>query len=227
MPYSTKTQVRNRCGLTTTDVDDTTLDQHIAEADAEIELITGRKYTNSNSQTDNLGPFPRDMFGNKTKQLLLTQYPVQTVTSVQILNKDETVNTTVASTDYWLNSEAGIITLKDNAAVEYPRSVKVIYTYGISAVPTYVTQLSECIAGIKAWVKFLGGNYNVLNQYELPEMSFNQGDFYARGKQMIDMLRAEADMILNTIGRRQNTVMSASGWSTPTGAVGGYPGIKE
>ena len=74
-----------------------------------------------------------------------------------------------------------------------------------------MADLATCLAGIRAWLRFLGGEYNRLNSYGIPQQSVNKGDFYARGMQNIKLLTEEAERLYKRIGKRKITFFASSG----------------
>lgn len=220
MAYCTATQARLRMGVDTTTISDADLTSLITEADAEIDLLTGRNFNSANSQTDSLGPFTVDMFGNQRNTITLSKYPVQSITSVKIMNRDGTVNETLDSDDYWSDTTTGNLILKDRTLPTYPQSLQVVYTWGYSSVPTHVRMLSEVLTAMKAWVRILGGDYKSANSYSIPEQSVQMGDIYQRGMNQLSTLKEESERLWGRIGLKSRTQMVIYGWKTPTGETG-------
>ena len=69
------------------------------------------------------------------------------------------------------------------------------------------------MAGVRAWVQFMGGQYNRFNSYSVPQQSVNKGDFFQRGKQMINELTQEANRLLDRIGRGTRRLAFGTGGS--------------
>jgi hypothetical protein len=226
------TDVYNKSGLTVTESDITANDsQLINDGEEEVEVLTGRKFTNSNSITETLDGPKLDVIGTsgqKARTINLSFYPILTITSFLILNVDGTTNTTYAALstgtetiDYWMDSQEdpltrgismnGKIILKNTEFPPGNRNIKVTYTYGYSTIPHAINNLACCLIGIRQWVKFLGGSYNYLNSYSIPQQSVSKGDLFQRGKQMIDSLTSEANAILDRVGRRPRRLFFASG----------------
>jgi hypothetical protein len=234
--YCDATSIYTRTGLSVSDLDVTTNDsQIIADAESELEFMTGRKWTTGNTKTEYFDGAKKDILGvsgTKSVSLNLTEYPIQSITEFKTLNTDGTTITsfdtltsieitagTYDSSDYWLDTQEdaitnllipyGKITLKTN---EFPvgiANIKVSYTYGYSTVPQAIKNLAVCLAGVRQWIAFLGGKYNFLNSYSIPQQSVQKGDFYARGNQMINSLTEEASRILDRIGRRPRRLFFA------------------
>jgi hypothetical protein len=235
--YTSATNIYGRTGLTSSEVDLSVYDYIIEDAELEVEYLTGRKWTNGTTKTEFFNGPKKDILGvsgQKATTINLTEYPIQSITEFKTLNTDGTASTTFATltsvqvaagtfdtTDYWIDTiedpithtliPYGKITLK---AQEFPvgiKNIKVSYTYGYSSVPVAIRNLATCLAGIRAWIRFLGGSYNYLNSYSIPQQSVNKGDFYDRGLKMIEELTKESDRILDRVGRRPRTLFYGSG----------------
>lgn len=238
--YTTAASVYIKSGLTASESDVTANDsQIIHEAESEVDAITGRFWGDAKARTDFLNGPKKDMLGisgQLARTIKVSDYPIQSITSFLILNSDGTTNTTYANlatatiaagtyetVGYWLEVTrdelndttipTGKIILKN---AEFPtghNNVKVAYTYGYTAanLPYQVVNLASCLAGIRQWVSFLGGQYNRLDSYSIPQQSVSKGDFFERGKKAIETLKDEADRLLERIGRRPRTLFVASG----------------
>ena len=230
--YTTTTNVYNKSGLSATEVDLSAKDDIIEDAEKELESLTGRKFTDANAITEVIKAPNKDIFENSSKTLKLNFYPVQSITSFTLLDTEGTVTETYDtlssaeitagtyfSDDYWVTTSTDDLsnTIVPNGIVEMisltftPKyRLKIAYTYGYSAVPTLIRTLASCLAGIRAWVTFLGGSYNRLDSYSIPQQGVSKGDFYSRGRQMIEHLSQEAKEILDRVGRRRDTIFFAS-----------------
>lgn len=235
--YTSATDVYGKTGLSNTEVDVSANDsQLLQDAEAEVELITGRKFTGSNVATDYISGPDRDIIGStgqKATRFKLTNWPIQSITAFVTLNPDGTTNTTydnltdvqisagtIYTEDYWLETSVdpltgnqgtnGNVLLTSDSLVPGRMNVRVSYTYGYSSVPRTVKTLATCIAGIMAWVKFMGGQYNRLDSYSIPQQSVSKGSFYDRANQNIEALTKEANELLDRIGRRPKTFYVSS-----------------
>lgn len=232
--YTTAERVYSKTGLTNAEVDLIKNDYILEESESELQMITGRKFTNANAIVEYISAAKKDAIETKSITINLANYPIQSVVSFSILNTDGTTNKSYAAltsvqiaagtyetVDYWMDvSEdpltndqylTGKITLKTDSFNAGTNNVKVSYTYGYTIVPVPIKTLATCLAGIRAWVNFLGGCYNRLNSYSIPQQSADKGDFYARGKQMIDQLTGEANQLLDRIGRKPRILAFSSG----------------
>lgn len=234
--YCTYTDVYNKTGLSTTEVASAIVDEMIYDAEAELEMVTGRKFTNANQTTDLISFNDKDLIGNYQSTFLVSHWPVQSVSVCNMLDMDEnvvetfdTLSTaeiaagTVASEDYWLEvmndattnltTTNGKFILKTDTLPKGTNIMKVTYTYGYNSVPQTVKNLAVCLSGIRTWIRFLGGCYNRLNSYSIPQQNVSKGDFYQRGQQNIQMLTEEANRLYDRIGRKARTLFFASGGS--------------
>lgn len=232
--YASSTDVYTRTGLTTTEIASATVDILILDAEAELEMICGRKFTNANSYTEFLSFKGKDLIGNYQTKWNVTNWPIQSVTTCNLLDKDGSATTTFdtisaaeilagtyESDDYWLEvsndplvnatKTTGLFTLKTATLPKGTNNLKVTYTYGYASVPTLITDLAATMAGIRCWVVFLGGQYENVNNYNLAEFSVNKGDLYTKGKANMDALKMRADALLDRIGRRARTLFFATG----------------
>lgn len=235
--YCSATDAYTKTGLTSSEVDLTTNDyQLIQEAEAELEALTGRKFTSGNASTEYYSGQDKDILGatgEKATRIHVANWPVQSITALQQLYVDGSVATTYATlsstlisagtyynADYWL--ETSYDPLQDaqalNGSILFSTvyvtpgrmNYKVSYTYGYATVPAIVKNLATCLVGIRMWVSFMGGQYNRLDSYNIPQQSVNKGSFYDRCVQNIAVLREEADRLLERIGRRPRTLFVAS-----------------
>ena len=232
--YTSAEEVYARTGLTNSEVDLIAYDYIIRDAETEVELLTGKKYTTGNARVGYFSMPDKDITDTKPTTVWLSNFPIQSIVEFKTLDVNgaaiSTYGTltsvqiaagTFETTDYWLEVKedavtgniipTGKITLKTASFSKGTNNVKVSYTYGYTSVPTAVKELACCLAGIRAWLRFLGCGYNRLNSYAIPQQSVDKGDFYIRGKQNIDLLTDEANRTLDRVGRKPRTLYFATG----------------
>lgn len=232
--YCNYQEVYNKTGLSTTEIASAIVDSLILDAEAELESICGRKFTNANSITEYLSGRDKDLIGNYGTSFIVTHHPIQSITGLYLVDEDgaavstfDTLSTaeinagTYENDDYWIEvwndaiSNAikpnGYIKLKTVTIPEGKNNIKVSYTYGYATVPQMIKNLAVCLTGVRVWMTFIGGCYNRLDSYSIPQQSVNKGDFYARAQKNIDLLNEEANRLLDRIGRRQRVLFFASG----------------
>ena len=218
MSYSTVSQARVLTGLTTTEISDDSLTVLIGFADAEIDNLFNRRFENGTSFTEYISIYPPkradDIVANR---LTLSKYPIQSITEFLLVGSTSTTNTTLATistgisennwqtANYFIDPTTGIIEIDTNTIQLVPSRAKISGTYGYDTTPVYVQKLSAVMAGIMGWVNFLGGNYDRLNSYKLPEQEYNKGDFYDRGMKSVDRLSMQANDLVGLIGSKYVT----------------------
>ena len=236
--YTTAQRIYAKSGVCSSDVDLGNEDiarMIIGSAEAELEMITARKFTDANTVTERLNTNQKDILGNYATSFTLTHYPIQSISSFSLVDIDGNAVSTFAAlttiqiaagtwetTDYWLDTQNdpltnlivpnGHITLKTKTIPPGVNNVKITYSYGyLTAAPLSVIELATCLASIRVWIRFLGGSDNRLNSYSIPQQNADKGDFYARGKQNIEMLQKEADDLLDRIGRKPRILAFSTG----------------
>lgn len=224
MVYCTVDQVRVKTGLTTSEISDNDIQLLINFADAEIDNRVGQKFASGTSVTEYYSIYtPKRADDILPNRILLKHYPVQSITSFTLINSSNTAYSTLdtlssteidagtyISDDYYCDVDTGIIELSSMSFDFVPDRAKITYTYGKSELPYIISELSACLTGIRAWINFLGGNYDRLNSYSLPEQSYDKGDFYGRGIKMIELLKGNAEELFNQIGRKQSSQIAIS-----------------
>jgi hypothetical protein len=222
LPYCTAQDVYDRTGLSNTEVLSSIVTTFCQYADEEINQTTKQHWDDANVSTEYFNVYPPKRADDiEPNRILLGHYPVLSLSQVLMLDSAGTASTTLSSitaasissgttitTDYFVDPTTGLIELTSRAFEFVPRKAKVVYTYGYFTVPTIVKEISVCLAGARAWANFLGGNFNRLNSYTVPEQSFSKGDFYARGAQMIETLNKKAEELFNQIGKKQRSAIS-------------------
>jgi hypothetical protein len=238
--YTSVTYVQAKTGLSNTEVDltnDNIVRMTIEDAENEVNMLTGRKYITSTAVTEYFDGPKTDSVGytgDKAASITLNNYPILSITECKVLDADGDVNTTYDtlttaeisagtfySADYRLHTmedplTGGMVCYGKLSLIsdEFPtgiQNVKVAYTYGYASVPVPIRDLATCLAGIRCWIRFMGGCYNRLNSYSVPEQSVNKGDFYDRGMKNIQLLTDEAEKLLERIGRKARTLFYATG----------------
>jgi len=222
--YGSIAQVRVLTGLTTVEVPDASITTLLGLADAEIDSLFNRGFGDANAQVDYLSVYlPKRADDLMPNRIMLSKYPVESVTQFLLLDSSGTTTSTLATitttnisnknwqtTDYYIDADTGVIELTSQTVQYAPSRAKITYTYGYSTVPVYVQELSATIAAIRSWLTFMGGNYDRLNSYKLPEMEFDKGDFYKRGQEAISLLTNKANDLASLIGEKYKTQFLAT-----------------
>ena len=222
--YCTISQVRAKSGLTTTEISDNDLTVLISFASDEVDKTTGQTFANATSVTEYYNVYtPKRADDMVPNRILLDHYPVQSIASFVLMNYAETTIATLdtltaaeiaagthQSDDYYCDPKTGIVELSTRSFDFVPNRAKITYSYGYETLHVIISEIATNMVSMKAWVNFLGGNYDRCNSYTLPEMNFNKGDFYDRGLKMIEELKKGTDELLNQVGRTQTSQLGAT-----------------
>jgi len=227
--YCSTDDVIRASGIDPSDVSTSDITEFILDAEAEVDEWTGKYFTPvtfteyhtgrpvETSATDNINEgvyfdVPREA----SREILLEHYPIISVTSVELLSDDGSVESTLTEStggtdgDYHIFYDIGkiwIFTEKIPAGM-HKKMVKVIYQAGTSTVPRKIKRLTEVIAAIKLLVQQAGGTYNDVTSYSLPEgISVAKGEPWVNIIRTLERLEKERDNLLNMIGREVRTVV--------------------
>lgn len=224
MVYSTPSMVRLKTGLTTSEISDDDIQVLIALADAEIENTTGQKWENGTTITEYHSLYlPKRADDIMPNRILLEHYPVQSITEFILLTSDNTTYSTLdtlssaeitagtyQSDDYYLQPTTGLIELSTRNFDFVPNRAKITYTYGYDTLPLIVSDLSASLAGIMGWTKFMGGQYNRLDSYSIPEQTYNKGSITERITKNMESLKAHSENLFNQLGKKQRSQFYAT-----------------
>ena len=225
--YTSVSEVQVKSGLTTEFdlTQDANVQATIEEAERELEGITGRVWT-TQTITEFLNVRKMDVIGRFQDKIILKNYPVLSINSFSVLDfNDNTVYSFAPLTstqiqagvfdtiDYWVEpffdvfsntyAAGGVIKLKTVDLTSETNRVKINYSFGYTTPPVVIRDLATCMSAIRVWVYFMGGQYNRLNSYSIPQQNVEKGDFYDRGLKTIASLQAEADKLIDRIGERR------------------------
>ena len=221
--YSTTSQFRLTSGLTTTEISDDNVTVLINFSDSEIDSLFNRSFKDSTTFTQYVSMYlPKRADDICPNRILLDFYPIQSITEFVLVTSTSSVTSTLSTistgitetnwqtTDYFIDPRYGLIELNTRTIQFSPSKAKISGTYGYTETPTYVQELSSVLTGIRAWINFLGGNYDRLNKYKLPEQEYEFGDFYDRGLKSIDRLSDRANRLVALIGDKYKSQFFAS-----------------
>lgn len=223
--YCTVSGARLRCGLSSSsDVSDASFQEFISQSDAEVDSTIKQSFLSGSAYSEYYSNYlPKRADDILPNRITLKHYPVYSITSIVLTDASGTAVTTISGATFnqlsggnymdsniFVDANAGIIELNKTSLNFVPQRTIVNYSAGYASVPTQINELSACLAGIRAWVYFLGGNYSRLNAYTLPETSFNKGDFYDRGLKIISELRAKAEEIFGNYTKKQRGQFGAT-----------------
>ena len=205
------------------DITNDDIEELILDADDEIEVWTGKKYDDATSATEYFqgrgekisasdqvksGQFFTETFEDKYV-LMLSNYPVQSITSLQFLDDDLTVDETLTENEdyqWWDYGKIQLITSSIPKGVG-KKKVKIIYTYGYTSVPRIVKKLSATITAIMIFVTLTGGSFDEITSYTLGPKSVAVGEPYMNMREAVKRLDEEKMRLLNQVGREIRQVV--------------------
>ncbi len=224
--YSTSSQVYVLGGFSEAEVSGPNIEILIDFSDSEIDSLFNRSFDNETPFTEYISLYlPKRNDDIEPNRILTSFYPVQAITEFILLTSTSSTTTTLATLsstmmvdnqwqtdDYFIDPTVGIIELSSRTLQFSPSKAKIRGTYGYTTVPVFVQELSAILTAIRGWVNFLGGNYDRLNKYKLPEQEYEFGDFYDRGMKSIDKLSWRANSLVSLIGEKyKSQLMVTSG----------------
>ncbi|HEU04633.1 hypothetical protein LCGC14_2520850 [marine sediment metagenome] len=226
MAYSVSSQVYVLGGFSITEVSQANIETLIAFTDAEIDSLFNRSFDDETAFTEYISLYlPKRADDIEPNRIVTSYYPIQSISEFILLTSTSSTTTTLATlsstmmkinqwqtADYFIDPTIGLIELSSRTLQYSPSKAKIRGTYGYTTVPVYVQELSAILTAIRAWVNFLGGNYDRLNRYKLPEQEYDKGDFYDRGLKAIDKLSDRANSLVSLIGEKyKSQFFSTSG----------------
>ncbi len=224
--YSTSSQVYLFGGFSPKEVSEADITTLIGFSDAEIDSLFNRSFDNLTPFTEYISLYlPKRADDIAPNRFATSFYPIQAITEFLLVGATSSTNTTLATIssnlieakawqtdDYFIDPQYGLIEMTSHTVQYSPSKAKISGLYGYSTVPTPVQELSADLTAIRAWVNFLGGNYDRLNRYKLPETEYDKGDFYDRGMKAIDKLSDRANDLVSLIGEKyKSQFMATSG----------------
>lgn len=191
MAYCTSSDVYRLAGISSSVVSEENVNEHILEAQSEIDL-----YFNTTFETASV---TETLDGNGTNKLMLMYYPISSLTSLTI------DGTSVTTSKVYLYSNIGKIQLKSDAEQTVfldtePQQVVITYVYGYnwdfsniySNPKAYVIRkLCSIIAGKMSLIAQIGGTYDDVTSYNLPEFSASKGEPYTNIREALTRLDNE------------------------------------
>ncbi len=197
----------------------------IGFSDSEIDNLFNRSFANGTTFTEYISMYlPKRADDIAPNRFVINYYPIQSITEFQLITSTSTVTSTLATlsstaitennwqtADYFIDPSYGLIELTSRTIQYTPSKAKISGTYGYSSTPIFVQELSSVLSSIRGWLNFLGGNYNRLNKYEIPEQKFDKGDFYDRGMKIIDSLTTRANTLVGLIGEKYRSQIFFTG----------------
>ncbi len=204
--YGSMSEVYVKAGITATQVPNPDVLMHLRDADAWIEELHGKSWKNATSITEWTDTYDDDEIETikapEINRIFLSKTPVQSITSIEEWDTNNTLVKSYASSEYWYDANTGALTLIDSTFGNQRHRVKAVYTYGYSTVPINIRRLSNVEAAILTIDELLGKSWERPASIAVPNVSHSVGVV----TNLLDMkrqLEAEKKELLETIGRRK------------------------
>ena len=197
--YCTTLDVYRKAGIDSTVIGEGDVADFIKESDGEIRAMYQKSFANATTETEWIDIENLDE-DEDIDTIFLDKRPVQSITSLESYDTGGTLITTWESSDYWLDSGMGRIRLTSKTFAHQNHRVKVVYTYGYTAVPTNIAALSATISGMRIIIQQIGGTYNDVTTYSLPSgVSIGVGEPYTNMRETVSRLEKEKDRLIKAI----------------------------
>jgi len=80
-----------------------------------------------------------------------------------------------------------------------PRQIVADYSYGVDAVPSIIAQLTAVLAAMWALIEQVGGTFDDVTAYTLPEISISKGEPFTNIRETINQLAKVRDRLLGKL----------------------------
>lgn len=140
--------------------------------------------------------------GNNLPHLYLKNFPVVCIESITL------DGVALAATDYYLYQSEGVVRLATGGTASYftatePQNVEVTYHYGVLPekkhrefdIPRDIKRLTANIAALKTLVQQMGGTYDQLSSFTLPNLTATVGQQYINIEGTVARLYLESDKL--------------------------------
>lgn len=210
--YCTIEDVYRKTELTSNDISESSIYEHILDAQSEVNEWYNTSFLNSvettewfDTREDELITIPEP----NINLVYLTNTPVQEITSMEEYDGTNTKVRTWAATEYWLNQDTGEVRLISDVFGKQFHRLKVVYKYGFTEPPRIVRRLTMVIASLSVLVERMGGTYYDLSSYTLPTgVTVDKTEPYEKISKSIVIIKEELDRLKATIGEhRPNAVV--------------------
>jgi len=192
--YTTATAVYRLAGIdstvvSTADVDEAWIDQYLGTTFK----VGGRTVTETIDGTGN-----NTLWLKNGAKDWIDADPVLTINTLTI------DGTSVTVSEIYVYPGLSKIILKDTAEVRYftvtkPQQVVINYTYGHTAVPRIINKITASIAAMSALIQQIGGTFDDVTAYTLPEFTVSKGEPYTNIRETVNQLQKQIDKMFKSV----------------------------
>lgn len=194
MAYVTAADVYREAGIPSDGsiISDDDVTMHIESAESVVEQLLGTCFQPGGRQ------LTETYDGDDSNVLFLDHYPVISLDSLSI--SDGTTPTSVTPSKVYVYNSTGKLQLKTTAEVTlfnggYPQLVSVTYTYG-EAASQRIVHFTALVAAKMTLIQQVGGTFDDVTSYSLPELSANKGEPWTQIRETIQRVSDELKFML-------------------------------
>jgi hypothetical protein len=189
------------------------LNQFIPQIQAEVDAITGNTWGEATTYTEYFdgrrtseypttdAPFATDW--DEPDFIELKYKGINSITSLQFLDKTGTATDTLTSSDYTFDPN-GTVTLYSKRIPNGTRNVKVVYVQGYSTINPLITKLASAIGGVMIAANITGGSYDDVTRFSMGRKDVSIGEVYVNVAEVVKQFERIKEQVLDAIGRKND-----------------------
>jgi hypothetical protein len=200
---------------------DTLLSTYLTQVVREVDRVTGDYWGQPKTSIqyfdgyDSGYPQTDEPYGNQIEnypELTLKYSGINSITSIEFLDREGSVDRTLESTEYRIvtedaNNDYQESRLLVNTTIPNGKAnVKVTFIHGYDSVPELVQELASLVGGVMALVNISGGSYKDVSTYTLGRKTFSIGQIYVNVRESIDQMKGRIDQLLTELGGNYDCV---------------------
>lgn len=189
----------------------TFLTNYLSKAQAETDKMTQNYWGTATTRTEYFdgyadgyphtdSPFGTDI--EEDPEFQLRYKGIQSITSVEFLDRQGNVNSTPSSEYFRFDEEDGRFIIGPTSIPNGKRNIKIVYSAGYDSVPDLIQELCALIGGMMALVNISGGSYKDVSTYSLGRKSFSIGQVYVNIESSINQMKLRIEEISSQMGGR-------------------------
>lgn len=189
-------------GLLITDkitLSDDNIRMAIRSAAEEVSTITGRVFTNNNTETEYFSILTPNS-ATVINKLFLTKLPAQSIISLKEYDTSKELVETYESDDYYLDDN-GIVTLMTGGFGKGIRRVECSYHYGYQSTPGNIRRLAGVIARIDILINYVMSTDDASTGFTVDGIgSVSIGEPYVSSIRILERLEKQKNELVAEIG---------------------------
>lgn len=207
--YTTVEAVYRHAGIDSTIIPTSEIEEHIFDAEAWVDnklqttFKTGGRTVTETFDGDGTNGFILKRVGKEW----IDADPTLTINTLTIDGESITVG------ELYVYPETGKVVLKDTAEVQFfaftkPQQNVINYTFGHTGVPRLINQTTAIVAAVFALAQQIGGTFDDVTSYSLPEFTASKGEPYTNIRETLNQLINRLKEILSNPGMKPVSQMA-------------------